>query len=67
MTPKEKAEELVQEFMDIKHIKLSDYSMIGWPTAKHCALVVCKNVLANTDSDTTKEFWNNVKEEIENL
>ena len=34
MNPKEKAEELVNKFMETKSLKLSDYSRIEFPTAK---------------------------------
>jgi hypothetical protein len=34
MTPKEKAEELVNRYMNLNKVKLSDYSVIYTPTAK---------------------------------
>lgn len=76
MTPKEKAETLVNEFMNLKHVKLSDYSRIEWPTAKKCALIAVDEMLNELDHipfddydyGTSKmKYWNNVKEEIENL
>jgi hypothetical protein len=83
MTPKEKAEQLVESFMNIKQQKLADYSIIYHPTAKQCALIAvdeliktCKlitklyhdNDMINSDIDyQAEEFWREVKEEIENL
>jgi len=67
MTPKEKAEELVNKFMSIKNIKLSDDSYIEWPTAKQCALICCDEVLSYMGSDRGTEYWKEVKQEIENL
>ena len=65
MTPKEKAEELVSSFMNIKNIKLSDYSVIYLPAAKQCALISIE--LAIEYSDFHIEFLQEVKQEIENL
>ena len=64
-TPKEKAEELVDVFMNIKQLKLSDYSVIYYPTAKQCALIAVNEIL-----DAINEwdyYWEQVKEEIINL
>lgn len=47
MTPKEKANKLVDEFLNMKPIKLSDYSRIYQPTAKQCALIVVDEILKN--------------------
>ena len=45
MTPKEKAEELVNKFMSIKNIKLSDDSYIEWPTARQCAIYTTEEII----------------------
>ncbi len=74
MTPKEKAEELVEMFMNIKKQKLADYSIIYHPTAKRCALIVIDEII-NCDSffktlEDTKAFtkyWYEVQQEIEKL
>ena len=82
MTPKEKAEELVDKYMNIRNVKLSDYSIIYLPTAKQCALIAVDEIL-NTlkifpEKDTTSKsvvnfsvsrimYWVQVKKEIENL
>jgi len=78
MTPKEKAEELVNKFIGIKPIKLSDYSKIYHPTAKQCALIAVEEIyfgifhyLKNTDelqnADREFAYWEQVKQEIEQL
>jgi hypothetical protein len=79
MSPKEKAEELTNQFMELKHVKLSDYSRIEWPTARKCALIVVDEILkANPTSEVSapflgtriydnKSYWEQVKQEIENL
>ena len=64
MLPKEKAEELVNKFMEIKSLKLSDYSRIEFPTAKQCALICCDEVLGYMGADRGYEFWTEVKEEF---
>ena len=45
MTPKEKAEELVDRYMNIRNVKLSDYSIIYLPTAKQCALIAVNEMI----------------------
>jgi hypothetical protein len=71
MSPKEKAEELVNYFMELKHVKLADYSRIEWPTAKKCALKVVNEIISSIKdehvSDIFNEYWEEVKQEIENL
>ena len=69
MTPKEKAKELVDYFWNIEPIKLSDFSRIYLPTAKHFAIKVCDEVMeSNTNVSgytLNKEYWTEVKREIE--
>ena len=77
MTPKDKAEELVDKFMNIRNIKLSDYSIIYLPTAKQCALIVVDEIDLLIQNSTPKddpygnlfalEYWQEVKQEIEKL
>ena len=73
MLPKEKAEELVNKFMETKSLKLSDYSRIEFPTAKQCALICCDEILSdmfltNYDPDDAThphvKYWYEVKEEL---
>jgi hypothetical protein len=64
MNAKEKAEELVNKFMETKSLKLSDYSRIEFPTAKQCALICCDEVLGYMGADRGYEFWTEVKEEL---
>ncbi len=69
-TPKEKAEELVDVFMNIKQLKLSDYSVIYYPTAKQCALIAVAEIINSTSWQYITnglDYWNEVKHEIENL
>jgi hypothetical protein len=73
-TPKEKAEALVDSFMNIKSMKLSDYSMIYHPTAKQCALIAVNEILdvdcfdmSEEHFDNHIEYWQEVKQEIKKL
>jgi hypothetical protein len=75
MTPKEKAEELVDRYMNIRNVKLSDYSIIYLPTAKQCALIAADEII-NTgplkmidwgEIISDKPYWEDVKQEIEAL
>ena len=71
MSPKEKAEQLVDRFVAIKSMKLSDYSLIYYPFAKQCALIAVDEIIQSLDKlfGTTKEcaFYKQVKQEIEKL
>ncbi len=67
MTPKEKAQELIGTFMNIKPTKLSDYTQIYYPSAKECALIVCNELLGYMGADRGYKFWDEVKQEIEKL
>jgi hypothetical protein len=70
-TPKEKALELVEQFMNIRPIKMSDYSMIYYPTAKQCALIAVDEILKvasfYNDSQAEVIYFKQVKEEINKL
>ena len=59
MTPKEKAEELVNKML--KNTLESHYY------AKQCALICCNEVLGYMGADRGYEFWTEVKKEIEKL
>jgi len=64
MTPKEKAAEMIEAFMNIKQQKLSDHSVIYYPTAKQCALIAVNEIL-NKDG-YNNDYWQEVKQEIFN-
>jgi len=73
MTPKEKAEQLVQKYyVEVLYGNASDYSermlRVFKIKAKNCALTVvdeCIKVLG--ERDIMSLYWLKVKEEIENL
>jgi hypothetical protein len=79
MTPKEKAKELVDKYMNINKLKLSDYSVIYTPTAKQCALIAVDEIiiLLPNINETPPiyrksdgfyfQYWQEVKQEIEKL
>lgn len=69
MTPKEKAEELVEAFMSTKQTKLSDYSRIYQPTAKQCALIAVDEIikLCWNGNKIANDYWQEVKKEIEKI
>ena len=45
MTPKDKAIELVDKFINLNSNKISDYSRIEYPTAKECALIAVDEII----------------------
>jgi hypothetical protein len=72
MAPKEKAEQLVEIFMNIKQQKFADYSVIYHPTAKQCALLAVNEIIKSIPQEPrsytdTMLYWYEVKQEIENL
>ena len=65
MTPKEKARELVDSYMDIgeeQEYKTPRY--LSEEVAKQCALITCNEVLGYMGADRGYEFWTEVKQEI---
>jgi hypothetical protein len=64
MTEKEKAKELVDKFMSIKNVKLSDNSFIEWPTARQCAIYATEECLS-TCTESMIYYWMEVKRIIE--
>jgi hypothetical protein len=70
MTPKEKAEELVNRYMNLNKVKLSDYSVIYTPTAKQCALIAIDEMIKQQQIQFDEMiwscvgYWKEVKEEI---
>ena len=73
MTPQEKAESLIDKIMSsTEHAKPSDYSRIYSPTAKKIALMMVDEILDDYEefpykAQSGKEYWQDVKQEIENL
>jgi hypothetical protein len=70
-TPKQKAEELVNKYMNIGQVKMSDYSRIYQPTAKVCALIAVDEVLDYLNKimipNPFGQYWDEVRKEVENL
>jgi len=74
MTPKERAVHLVDKYLNMKRIKMSDYSVIYLPTAKECALIVVEEIIKEFGTyfkvnieGNYMSYWEKVKEEINNL
>ncbi|MFN8296753.1 MAG: hypothetical protein U0T69_11190 [Chitinophagales bacterium] len=71
MTAKEKAIELVEKFLPFNNVfDLSDGWVQDITTAKQCALICVQEILNNAScgycENLTKEYWQEVKKEIEN-
>ena len=70
MTPKEKAAEMIEAFMNIKQQELGDHSIIHYRTAKQCALIAVDEILNSINpfgQFLGKDYWQEVKQEIFNL
>jgi hypothetical protein len=76
MTPKEKAIEIVNKYMSIRSINLHDHSIIYLLQHKQCALVAVDEIIKATkgysyvvgyDMLSHDIYWEDVKQEIENL
>jgi hypothetical protein len=69
MTPKEKAEELVNKFyskVDEERLLVNKY----WSNAKFCALIAVDEIINSINPFGMflgKDYWQEVKQEIENL
>ena len=61
MTPKEKAEELVQKYFKAGH------QPYGFKDAQQCALIAVDEVLSVCWYKKDMEYWDEVKQEIEAL
>ena len=77
MTPKEKAKELVWKFAEYSHTDF-DYNNGGYQVksqmenAKQCALIAVDEIINCTrnglgDTIFSKEYWQEVKQEIDKL
>ena len=76
MTPKEKANELVDKYYNIlpfdKYVITKDEDLSweynDWEEAKKCALIAVDEILYVVDCTSPQyEYWNEVKQEIEKL
>ena len=69
MTPKEKAEELVQRFIDEAYAETTE--QLYTPIAKKAALIAVDEIIKSLDDvlhpNPFGQYWNKVKQEIENL
>lgn len=65
MTPKERAEELINKFL----IETENYTYCGLyrTVAKKCALIAVDEILNLNDIDMEYSFYVEVKQEIQNL
>jgi hypothetical protein len=65
MTPKEKAEELIERF------KIINYDLDDIANHKECALIAVDEIINSVDdehvSDIFNEYWEEVRHEINNL
>jgi hypothetical protein len=73
MTPKEKAEELLDK-MSIQTYKYQEYAganyktcEIGYEGGKKCALIAVDEIFRNNTDESKHDYWIKVKEEIEKL
>jgi hypothetical protein len=77
MTPKEKAQELVDKFRLLAHTEWNEWqgydTNSNWQNAKQCALIAVDEIIGCTDwtrSDFLWKdllYWQQVKTEIQNL
>lgn len=64
MTPKEKAEKFVDEYYQL----LKEYILNGhFDIAKKCALIEVEHILIMFFGFESEKYWQQVKQEIENL
>ncbi len=60
MTPKEKAKELVDEYLKILNSHFKN-------EAKQCALIAVDEIIENTFCKFKTKYWEEVRQEIENI
>ena len=69
MTPKEKAEELVRRYMQLRPHPTEDY--LDNEDAKLCALIAVDEIIQSFNDvmipNPFNQYWQEVKQEIENL
>jgi glutathione synthase/RimK-type ligase-like ATP-grasp enzyme len=66
MTPKEKAEELIEKYLNMNDGLIQEFIPIPIEGARQCALIAVDEVLKECSWELTG-FWISVKQEIENL
>ena len=66
MSPKEKAEELIDKYLDIT-LNVESADDINKYTAKQCALIAVEELIRNSFPGVIKCHWEEVKQEIEKL
>jgi hypothetical protein len=69
MTPKDKAEELIQKYLNMNDGLIQEFIPIPIEGARQCALIMCDELLCNSTfllSNGEIYFWQKVKHEIEN-
>jgi len=65
MTPKEKAEELVEKMLGDNNHYLNKNIEIDKLIAKQCALICVEEILKTfLEDDLTKSYWEEVKQEL---
>lgn len=65
LSPKQKAEDLIEQFKSIKPLRIDEYSPIQDLTARHCALIVVNQIMCSIHPHTNEwEYWNNVKQNL---
>ena len=70
MTPKDKAKELIQKYLNMNDGLIQECIPIPIEGARQCALIMCDELLSNSTfllSNGEIYFWQKVKHEIENL
>jgi hypothetical protein len=66
MSAKEKAEELIDKYLDIT-LNVESDDDINKYTAKQCALIAVEELIRNSFPGVIKCHWEEVKQEIEKL
>ena len=73
MTPKEKAKELVEAYLKTDFRVFEEYVPVSKEMAKECALTAVDKILSmgiiseSGDWHMAKSYWQEVRQEIENL
>ena len=74
MTPKEKAEDLINKMLGLEIEDITKFDYIDHEAAKHFALIAVDEIIkanpyevSKTDMDSTIDYWQEVKQEIEKL
>jgi hypothetical protein len=70
MTSKEKAEELIEKYLNMNDGLIKEFIPIPIEGARQCALIAVDEIISVIDPETflmSWLFWKQVKKEIENL